>query len=155
MKTVITFVRGFSIPKELPHAFDFSGSPIFCDTVKVVAGKLILTSICGMTTFHSWSETEDAYIIPAGATASYTGAYGALNAVTGIDFPPCEYGEIKSSYGRFQTKAGYELARRALVFARYADLNGHAEVASREMDAIADRLGNRTISAQEDGGVAE
>ena len=143
MKTQITYTTGFSIPKALPHAFDpeEDSSDIFGDSVEVVGGKLILQSKCGSTTFLQWEEEGNAFLIPA-TTARYEGAYCALNAVWGIDFPQFTLGGVDSSYGHFKTMAGYELARRAVTFARIADTNNASPAASAAMDGIADEHGN-------------
>ena len=113
MKTTITFSKEFAIPRSLPHAYgqEADSSDIFDDSVAVVDGKLVLQSKCGSTTFLQWEETEDAFLIPA-SISQYEGAYSALNAVWGIDFPPCEIGEVESSLGNFATIEGYEVARR-------------------------------------------
>jgi len=144
MKTTIKYTETFSIPKTLHHGFDpsDSDSDIFCDSIEVDGERLLLSSRCGVTKFARWEETEDGYIIPAGGWGEYEGAYSAMNAVVGIEFPKSTIGEVESSYGTFKTVEGYQLARRAVAFAQLADANNAIGAASASMDTIADRLGN-------------
>jgi len=142
MKTTIYYTASFSIPKDLPHQFVAEDSEIFGDSVEVIGKRLLLKSRCGTTKFARFEEKEECYIIPAGAWGLYNGAFSAMNAVVGIEFPKCTIGEVESSYGTFKTVEGYQLARRAVAFAQLADINNAIGAASAAMDTISDRLGN-------------
>jgi len=142
MKTTIKYIETFSIPKDLPHQFVAGESEIFGDSITVVGEILILLSHCGATNFRRWEETEDKFIIPAGAWAQYEGAYASINSVVGIKFGECTIGAVESNYGNFKTLEGYQLARRAVSFAQLADANNSTVKASSSFDKVADRLGN-------------
>ena len=144
MKTTIKYSESFSITKNLPHQFGAGESEIFGDSITIDGKNLVLWSRCGTTTFRQWEETSDSYIIPAGGWGDYNGAYSAMNAVVGIEFPKCTFGEIQSNYGTFKTLKGYQLARRAVAFCANAEANNAIGAASAAMDTISDRLGNLT-----------
>ena len=133
MRTTITYSTGFTIPKLLPHAaeengYDLDVSDIFSDDVYIgIDGKLVLSSLHGETRFHPFTEESDCYVIEAGTTAQYDGAYRALNTVWGVEFPESTLGEITSSYGAFKTVDGYDLARRAISFTKQMDAQGTAK----------------------------
>lgn len=144
MKTEIKYAAEFRIPKTLPHAplEGEESTDIFDDDVRVVDGELVLSSRCGETRFRDFKDQGDSFLIPAGAYVRYKGAYAALNAVWGIKFPAYELGWIESRYGQFRTQAGYDLARRAIVFASQADRNNAVKRADEAFDQIAERSGN-------------
>lgn len=120
MKTTLKFMQEFRIPKILPHAgprpdeCEEEWSNFCYDYVAAgPEGSLELTSNCGTTTFPNgtWSEGDDAFTISAETTAHYDGAYAAINAVWGIDFPECGIGAVESTYGNFPSVEEYEAAR--------------------------------------------
>lgn len=113
MQTHINYTREFSIPKKLPHALiEEEESDIFDDNIRVINGELLLSSRCGETRFRDFRDEGEYFVIPAGACAQYRGAYAAVNAVWGIEFPPCEFGSVESSWGIFPTMEGYRLERK-------------------------------------------
>ena len=127
MKALVSYRNPFSITKTLPHADvgDDSNSDILGDDVTFIEGKLILSSRCGTTTFEYWEDMGDHYVVSG--TASYDGAWHALNAIWGIEFAECEITKIESSIGAFDTKEDYEFARRTtLVIKWYVEHFSHA-----------------------------
>ncbi len=110
MKTKITFLAAFTIPKQLPNQQSRH------DHITVIDGdaELWLHSEFGNTTFPkgSWSESPKEYTIAANTIADYDGTHNALNAIVGIEFPECKIGpKVKSTYGNFKTWEEYQAAR--------------------------------------------
>lgn len=105
MKAKVTYLSELRIPKDLPHGEDKALDEddfIYWDSVYPDHDGLVLQSLRGTTVFPAWEDKGDHYLIPANTTATYSGAYAALNAVWGVQFPDCVIEDIKSSYGRFK-----------------------------------------------------
>ena len=138
MKCKVEFKEAFFIPENLPNGYfeDEEENNICQDVIEVRDDRLVLSSRCGVTTFRQFRKVDGGWAIPA-QTARFEGAYNALNAIQGIDFPDWHIvGTIKSSYGEFETLAGYELAREAISAARTADSNGSAVEALEALKSL-------------------
>lgn len=129
MKTKISYTSPFLIPHTLPHAEGGDSPEIFGDYVIETAEGLSLRSNCGATTFTSYTHTEEGWVVRG--EGDYDGAHGAINAVWGVEFPPCEFGEVESSWGHFPTMESYELERR-----RRRLINGACAVTLDGLDAL-------------------
>src|SRR5690554_1269247 len=117
MKCRVEYKKSFFIPENLPNRYfpdDEEENNICHDVVEVRDGRLVLSSLCGSTTFREFREVDGGWEVSA-QIAAYEGAYNALNTIYGIKFPDWQIvGTIASSYGEFKTVAGYELAREAI-----------------------------------------
>lgn len=145
MKAKVTYLSELRIPKDLPHGEDKALDEddfIYWDSVYPDHDGLVLQSLRGTTVFPAWEDKGDHYLIPANTTATYSGAYAALNAVWGVQFPDCVIEDIKSSYGRFKTLWAYRLARRALQMVKTAEANGTIPALQRVLMEHGDSNGN-------------
>jgi len=149
MKARILYLENFTIPKSLPHAEDLRDAdgnlfddPIFRDCIYEDSMGLVLQSLCGTTIFPQWSDDGTHYTIPSGTTATFSGAWAAMNAVCGISFPNCKVINIESTYGKFQTLHGYELARKCLQMIKTVEAQGRLSLLSHALSPHCDSLGN-------------
>jgi hypothetical protein len=127
MQCKVYYQAGFEIPYELPHQAPDGPAPegwcdFYWDSVcPGDDGMLVLESQCGKTTFapNAWASTPDGYAITPNPNnfwhAEFQGAYCALNAIAGIEFPKCRMLEVKSTLGEFATGNDYLLAREILL----------------------------------------
>lgn len=150
MKCRVEFKKSFFIPENLPNGFfeDEEENNICQDVIEVIDDRLVLSSRCGVTTFRKFRKVTGGWAIPA-QVATFEGAYNALNAIHGIDFPDWHIvGTIKSSYGEFKTLSGYELAREAISAARTADGNGTAAEALEVLKSLQGFIRRCKLSAR-------
>jgi hypothetical protein len=109
MTTTIYYSQSFFVPAALPHAENEESSDIFGDSITETQEGLVLRSNCGATVFREFTPVEGGWEVRG--NAEYDGATCAINAVWGVEFPPCEFGAVESSWGYFPTMAEYELER--------------------------------------------
>lgn len=113
MKATIKFEGVTVIPAVLPHAEGEEYDDIMGDYCAERAdGTLALGSRCGETVFPAWAwsgSTLSGYRVSP-CEASYEGAWRALNAVWGVQFPKCKVVDIVSTKGRFSSLGEYEAA---------------------------------------------
>ena len=151
MKCKVEFEKAFVIPANLPNAYfedDEEENNICHDVIEVIDDRLVLSSLCGSTTFRQFREVDGGWEVSA-QIAAYEGAYNALNTIYGIKFPDWHIvGVIQSSYGEFRTLAGYELAREAISAARTADGNGTAAEALDALKSLQSFIHRLKISAR-------
>ena len=150
MEVKVKFEKEFFIPANLPNGYFEDDEPnnICHDVIEVIDDRLVLSSRCGSTTFRQFRKVDGGWVIPA-QVATYKGAYNALNAIYGVEFPDWQIvGTIKSSYGEFKTLSGYELAREAISAVRAADGNGTAEAALEALKSLQSFIRRLKISAR-------
>ncbi len=127
MKAKLYYYKEFFIPRELPHAWRDDVPPedtIFQDVVFVDGDELVVSSAHGTTRIPMKYvkyvvETEDGFRVKKGAEAYYEGAFNALNAVWGVEWPSHERGEcygydVESTYGFFPSLHQYMAFRKAV-----------------------------------------
>jgi len=151
MKAQLTYHTQFFIPEVLPHQYDPDaeyGHDICGDEAYIDDdGNLALETNCGVTRFKSYIEVPGGWLVTGRplegggfeACATYNGAYNALNACVGVNFPSYKAEKISSSLGEFPEQWEYEQARLA------TGLNASSEEQQNAIENV-DR-----IVANEDG----
>lgn len=135
MDAKIEYFGGFFVPEHPQHecvecAECCHGNCFYGDSVSVGDdGGITLVTNCGMTTIPAElvEKVEGGFMISPGE-AFFKGAYNALNAMSGIEFPDCEVRDIQSSLGSYWLPEQYERARRYLIPVREVFEKGDSEM---------------------------
>ena len=118
MRANIVFKSEFFVPTPagLPHARGEGDPDIFGDWTEVADNFLWIRSNTGEMMIPGWCTTEipAGWKVQAGTPAVYEGAYHAMFAVAGIEFPKAKVTNIESTFGQFPTLEEYEAYRRAI-----------------------------------------
>lgn len=119
MTVQVRYMEELRILRDLPHSPEANpgreDEPIFTDSVKAENFLLELRSRHGRTTFGHYLIQDRTFIIPAGTTAEYEGAFNAFNKVWSIQFPAVETWAVQSTLGDFHNLEEYEMARDIIL----------------------------------------